>query len=613
MLRTRLYLGLLPLLLLIVATGGYAIHVCRDLAGSYTRDLVNNYRAVISYEQMRTSATLMQNDSAFLSGQGGNMAAARQSFDEHRAAFKRELTMQAANSVGSPRAALVGALEKAFNQLSTQGERLLTSRTTNSLEAAQQSGTALYGVLDALEELTRWDFGAAQATAVWVENLAVRTQRVMVLTIAGGFVLSLLLAWRLADSLLAPIKTFTASAVALGDGDLDRAVPEFPGDELGQLARAFNTMAGKLRAYRDATLARVLRGQRTMEAILTSVPDPVFVVSREGKHEMRNPAAEELAPSPEFGEGFPPSLAEPLATVLLSGEHYLPTDYGRAVTFRVGREDRHYLPRILAVGDKLTEFKGAAVILQDVTKFRLLDDAKTNLVGTVSHELKTPLTSLRMALYLLLEQNLSALSQQQRELLEDARDDADRLLRILDNLLDLAHLEGGASPLDRREVSVSALLRRIAGEAHVFIDTAGQRLAVSMSPELSGSAVPVDEARIRHVFINLLTNASKYSPRGGIVTLSAAPAPQGFVRFSVRDQGPGIPAESISRVFDRFYRAPNQEKAGAGIGLAIAREVVVAHGGSISCVSTPGEGCEFYFVLPPAERPAELALLSRAE
>src|SRR5213079_3127904 len=113
---------------------------------------------------------------------------------------------------------------------------------------------------------------------------------------------------------------------------------------------------------------------------------------------------------------------------------------------------------------KLTEFKGAAIILQDVTKLRLLDDAKTNLVGTVSHELKTPLTSLRMALYLLLEQNLSSLSQQQRELLEDARNDADRLLRILDTLLDLTRLESGASALDRADVGVAALLDRIMDE-----------------------------------------------------------------------------------------------------------------------------------------------------
>jgi signal transduction histidine kinase len=98
--------------------------------------------------------------------------------------------------------------------------------------------------------------------------------------------------------------------------------------------------------------------------------------------------------------------------------------------------------------------------------------------------------------------------------------------------------------------------------------------------------------------MNLLTNAAKYSPRGGMITLSAIRAEESFVRFSVRDEGPGIPLDSVARIFDRFYRVPNQEKTGAGLGLAIAREIVVAHGGSIGCISEPGRGAEFYFLLP---------------
>jgi NtrC-family two-component system sensor histidine kinase KinB len=102
------------------------------------------------------------------------------------------------------------------------------------------------------------------------------------------------------------------------------------------------------------------------------------------------------------------------------------------------------------------------------------------------------------------------------------------------------------------------------------------------------------------VFINLLSNASKYSPRGGTITLGAAAAPLGFMRFAVRNQGHVIPAEALPRLFDRFYRVPGQSKAGVGIGLTIAREVVVAHGGSIACTSTEEDGTEFYFLVPVA-------------
>ena len=199
-------------------------------------------------------------------------------------------------------------------------------------------------------------------------------------------------------------------------------------------------------------------------------------------------------------------------------------------------------------------------------------------------------------MYLLLEENVGVLAPAQRELLETARDDADRLLRILDSLLDLSRLEAGAVALDRVEVAVPTLLEEIADEARGFVTGAGAKLEVQCESGLG--RLTVDPVRIRHVFINLLTNAAKFSPPGGVVALAATSAPLGFVRFSVRDQGPGIPAESVSRVFDRFYRAPGQAKSGAGLGLAIAREIVVAHGGSIACTSEPGAGADFHFLLP---------------
>ncbi len=591
MLRTRLFLGLAPLLLIVVGIGGYAINASRELAGALSRDLVNNYRSIGASQQMRVSATVM---STLADARGVEIAAARRSFEEQRGAFRRELMGQAASSAGTPRAALVAALDDAFQRFSATAEqRLAFGGGTGSRTDLQESSVVFGGVLRALETLTRWDALAAQRTADRVVHLAKTTEQILILAIVVAFALAVFAAWWLAASLLRPISALTASAVAVGEGDLERQVPEFSRDELGQLARAFNAMAAKLRGYREATLAKVMRTQRTMEATLTSAPDPVFVVARDGSPEIRNPAAEKLGLTV-----LPPALAEPLARVLTSGEHYLPTDYSRAVALRVGREERHYLPRILAIGDKLTEFKGAAIILQDVTKFRLLDDAKTNLVGTVSHELKTPLTSLRMAVYLLLEQKLEGLTATQRDLLETARDDADRLLRILDNLLDLARLEAGASALDRREIGIPAMLDGIATEARAFIGPSGQTLTVRLAPELAQARLSADLGRLRHVFMNLLTNASKYSPRGGTITLSAEPTEESFVRFAVRDEGPGVPAESVGRVFDRFYRAPNQEKSGAGLGLAIAREIVVAHGGSIACASEPGRGAEFHFVLP---------------
>jgi signal transduction histidine kinase len=592
MLRTRLILGLVPLLLVLVGMGTYALHVCRQLAGPLQGDFAADYQAVVGCEAMRTSATLMSASASI-----ADPIAARRSLDARRGAFTRELMAQSSRAAGGPGQRLVEEVDTAFQDLSARCERMASGGGTPSLEEAREDDASLFRVLSAIDRLTASEYAASKETEARAEHLVSTAVRVLWAAIAAAVALSLVIAWLGAASLLRPIKAVTASAIALGEGSLETTVPEFSGDELGSLAHSFNTMAARLRAYRDATLERVLRTQRTMEATLTSAPDPLFVVSRAGEWEVRNPAAESLSRLPEFSSGLPPSLSAPLAQVLATDEHYLPTDYGRVVTFRVGREDRHYLPRILAIGDKLTEFKGAALILQDVTKFRLLDDAKTNLVGTVSHELKTPLTGLRMAVYLLLEESVGPLAPAQREMLESARDDADRLLTILDSLLDLARLEAGASTLEPTRIEVGRLLQGVADEARAFISAAGLSLDVREEPGLG--SVNVDATRLRHVFINLLSNAAKYSPKGGRVVLGATSAP-GSVRFSVADEGGGIPAEAIPRLFERFYRVPGQSKPGAGIGLAIAREIVVAHGGSIGCSSSPGSGTEFYFVIPAA-------------
>ncbi len=593
MLRTRLYLGLLPLLLLLIAMGGYALLTCLRVSRAVEVTLVGNYRAMLATAEMKDAATLI--NTALYQAQRGEFLAARQRLAEQRARFERNLRDQSMTSAGTPRARALELVDQAFAAQVAKDEELL-HRPSLDLAALRETETALFGTLRALEALAQYDHDALEVEVAEATQTSRTTVRLLAGAMAAAVLLSLYLSYRLSRSLLRPIKALTSSAVALGDGALDHEVPVLSHDELGELARAFNTMGAKLRAFRAATTARVMQAQRTMEATLTSSPDPVFVVSRDGGVELQNPAAEALAALPEFKGGLPRPLRQPLADVLATGNHYLPTDYDRVVTLRVGHEDRYYLPRILAVGDTLTGFGGAAILLQDVTKFRLLDDAKNNLVGTVSHELKTPLTGLRMAIYLLLEQNVGQLSSAQRELLETARDAADRLLRILNDLLDLSRLESGATALSRVPVPVADLLAAMAAEMKPLVEAAGQRLVVWVADGIA--AVPVDRDRIRHVFINLLSNASKYSPAGGEITLYAEPAPDGIVRFGVRDQGPGIPPESLPRVFERFYRVPGQTNMGAGLGLALAREIVVAHGGSIACTSVVGRGSDFHFLVP---------------
>jgi signal transduction histidine kinase len=239
-----------------------------------------------------------------------------------------------------------------------------------------------------------------------------------------------------------------------------------------------------------------------------------------------------------------------------------------------------------------------AVVLYDVTRFRLLDDAKTNLIATVSHELKTPLTSVRMVLHLLLEKTFGGLTHKQNELLQTAREDAERLLRILNDLLDLARLEEGHTELHKERAAASDLVRSSLDEMNEAASVSNLKIKTEIEPELP--AVWVDRLRIKHVFTNLIANAIKHSPVSGEILLRAGQTENGDVHFGVHDQGAGVPDEYKTRIFDRFFRVPGQKKTGAGLGLSIAREIVVAHGGRIGVRNGQERGSEFYFVLKAA-------------
>jgi signal transduction histidine kinase len=379
-------------------------------------------------------------------------------------------------------------------------------------------------------------------------------------------------------------------------------VPVYSKDELGLLATSFNQMASQLRQYQSNTSEELLRLNLTIRATLASFPDPIFVLNSQGAVEFRNPAADQLAVKLLFSgvTRLPAVVDDKVEEVLASREDYLPTFFNEAIKFQVDGQDRYFLPRIVLLRDEKKETFGVAVILEDVTRMLLLDDVKSNLIATVSHELKTPLTSVRMALYLLYEKTVGELNLKQTDLVEAARTDADRLLKTLNDLLDLAKLEQEPSLLNFKQVSPRDLIEAAEKSTRDNAHTSGITLGTRIADDLPN--VSVDEPRIAYVFNNLVTNAIKYSPSGSKVLIKAergttrAAVPS--IRFSVVDEGPGITLEHQEHIFERFYRVPGTNKTGAGLGLSIAREIVKAHNGEIGVISQPGQGSEFFFVIP---------------
>jgi signal transduction histidine kinase len=281
----------------------------------------------------------------------------------------------------------------------------------------------------------------------------------------------------------------------------------------------------------------------------------------------------------------------------------LPVNLDHTLCLRDAGQERFYLPRVLAIRGE-DGLLGAAVVLQDVTKFRLVDQLKSNMVSTVSHELKTPLTSVQMAIHLLLEETVGPLTPKQVELLLAARQDSDRLLAMVNDLLDLTRIEQGRVRLDLRPVAAADLAVEAVDRFQARARDGGVELEAAVAFGLP--AVQVDRERIGHVFDNLIGNALNHTERGDRISVRAE-TEDDMVKFSVIDTGEGIAAEHLARIFEKFYRVPgSRSQGGAGLGLAIAREVVTAHGGQIDVASRPGAGSNFTFRLPIAPMHAGL-------
>ena len=273
---------------------------------------------------------------------------------------------------------------------------------------------------------------------------------------------------------------------------------------------------------------------------------------------------------------------------------YAPRGLEEAVRVRAEGGDRALLPRATPIYSEQGGVVAATIVLQDVTRLLRFDELKNDLVATVAHEFRTPLTSLRMAIHILLEGTVGSISERQADLLYAAREDCERLQGIVDDLLDLSRIQAG-----KVEVSLTPLSAKTVLDAAVAAKSDAARDAgVRLEEKVREPVLPVlvDPDRIGLVFDNLIGNAIRHSPPGGHIEIRAQPDDQ-RVLFEVKDQGPGISPEYRQRIFEKFFRVPGTKGEGIGLGLYISHEIVAAHGGEMGVESAPGEGSRFWFTL----------------
>jgi two-component system, NtrC family, sensor histidine kinase KinB len=598
MLRTRLFLNLVPFVVMLLAVGVFAMALFSRLAGSVDVTVMENYRSVVAAQTMNLALLRMQTAVLLVFDKKTDLGKAL--FVENQTLFEQNLELQSKSATLPTEKELSGQLATHFGALRQAGMKIFSETRLPDQRQAYDGEfyPKMLAITLLLQRIRTLNHEAILATSQNIQKITHDMTRLMVLGMVTALLISAYACYQLSRSILKPIQALSEATRELGEGNPGRLVPVNSRDELGELAGAFNRMAAQLQEYRQSTTEKIVQLHRTMEATLASFPDPIFVLNNEGRIELKNPAASDLASSLHLTNELPARLQSIARKTLESGENFLPHSFNEVINFRV-RGDRFFLPRILAMRNKEDTLFGVAVVLYDVTRFRLLDAVKTNLVATVSHELKTPITSVRMVLHILLENTVGELTPKQTELLQAARDDTERLLRILNDLLDLTRLEEGNAGLHKEPVVPAELLQSAMEE--MSDQALARTLKMNCVPDPDLPAVSVDRQRINHVFTNLISNAIKHSPSGGEILLRAARVGDDSVQFSVSDQGPGIPEEYHTRIFDRFFRVPGQTKTGAGLGLSIAREITMAHGGRIGVRNSSSQGSTFYVILSGVE------------
>jgi two-component system, NtrC family, sensor histidine kinase KinB len=420
---------------------------------------------------------------------------------------------------------------------------------------------------------------------------------VLLITLAAlGF--AVVVAWHLTSRVVGPLRRLTRGANAIREGRFEEQIELTSRDELGELASAFNQMAADLAEFRRTNISEVVQAKNTLEATLEALPDAVVLLDAGCRILSMNHAA--ITALQAAGVRDPKTLEDlqingldrdAIANAIQAEATFAPvTDLTRTIQVDCDGTSQRLLPRVVPVPGLTPQQRGAILLLYDVTDLARLDEMRSELVAVASHELQTPLTTLRMTL-LMLQEAAAGLPVRERELVETSLMGVEQLTETVHEFLDLTRIEAGELRLNLEPVHLPSLLDDVVQRAKA--QAAAQGIVLRSSTTADLPSVIGDQRRLRIVFDNLLSNALKYTPNGGTITVSLAPSAVqgvvGAVRIRVADTGPGVPAAFRTRVFDKFFRLEHQQlddrrhPRGAGIGLYMCRQIVELHGGHVSC------------------------------
>ena len=420
-----------------------------------------------------------------------------------------------------------------------------------------------------------------------IQELSWRFFSIVMEAMLFGLLVVVLLSFLLSKAITTPIENITKQAQLVAKGDYSHRLKIQSGDEIGNLTETFNYMAEML----QNTIGEVQDERDKLNTLFLHMSDGVAAFSMDGKVIHMNPATERLLDI-HFDESMN------FKDVFTDLEFPESSAQKRSVSCEIMRKDKILHVLLASFGVRESE-RGVIAVIHDITEQKKLDDARREFVANVSHELRTPLTNIKSYTETLMDAAGELPPDTEKRFLGVITGEADRMTRIVKDLLTLSKLDYGRMDLKFTKFSIQKMLESVYAAMELDAQKNGHNLAMYIPkplPEITG-----DKERLEQVVVNIISNSIKYTPSGGRIFLFADQMDSNTIRIRVVDNGIGIPPDDIPRLFERFYRvdkARSREKGGTGLGLAIAKEMVEAHKGKIFLESEADKGTEVTILLP---------------
>lgn len=560
--KSKLSLGLTFLFIVIVLSGIVSIFALNNLAVESKNILKANYESLVYVENMQNALDKFKaSDTIYVNN------------------FEKNLEAQEKN-------------------VTEQGEAEATSSLRNLFEKLRQCDTlaTLIPVMRSqLYKISELNMDAIARKSNQTEYAADRAKIYLEILVTICCLLSFSFLLNFPGYIANPIKELTTGIKQIANKNYSQRIHIDKADEFGELAEAFNSMAKQLNEYENSNLAKIIFEKKRIETIINGLKDPIIGLDENSNVLFANASAIKVLGIKEtdiIGKYAPDiALKNDLLRTLINASG------GNAPLKIYADEKESYFSREILnirVEDKAI---GSVILLRNITQFKELDIAKTNFIATISHELKTPISSIKMSLKLLEDKRIGELNGEQTKLIDNIKEDSQRLLSITGELLDLAQVESGKIALEKQFVDARSIIDYANNALKVQAEQ--KRITIKINCPASLPKVNCDLEKTAWVMVNFLSNAIRYSNENSEILIEVKSVAEGL-EFSTTDYGIGINPKYQDRIFDKFNKIPNGklDKSGSGLGLAISKEFIESQNGRIGVESAVGKGSKFYFVLP---------------